>query len=331
VKVFVTGGTGLIGSHVVERFVALGHDVHAMVRSPAGARTVAALGAVPVRGCVEHEEDWAACADADVIVHAAALIIAPTTWDRYATVNIGGTRFAVRAAAKADARLIHISSIAVYGLRPDAYARGGIDESFPYAPIADADYYARSKREAEEVLWSEAERLGVSAVALRPCLIYGERERLFMSRLLRVLRFGVAPIVGPGTNTLAMVYAGNVVDAVECAVARPHVTGPFNTTNDGGFTQREFYETIARGMQRRIRQIRVPLPLVLAVGRAWRLAYKLTHPGKYVGVGASSGRFMARTNPYTSDKAARELGWIPRTEPRVALQRSVEWFVQPSD
>ena len=177
------------------------------------------------------------------------------------------------------------------------------------------------------MLWNEAARLDVSAVALRPCLIYGEHERLFMRRLLRILRLGVAPIVGPGHNRLAMVYAGNVVDAIECAVARPSVTGPFNTTNDGGFTQREFYATIARGMNRSIRQVRVPLLLVLAVGRLWYWIYKLTHPGKYMGIGSSSGHFMARDNPYTSTKAERELAWVPGTPPDVALRRSVEWFL----
>jgi nucleoside-diphosphate-sugar epimerase len=330
-NIFITGGTGLVGSHAITRFAPQGHDVRALVRSADGARMVEALGASAVQGCVENADDWASADDADLIIHAAALVVASTSWDRYAAVNVEGTRHAVAVAAAAGARLIYVSSIAVYGLRPDAHAPGGIDETFPFAPIAPADYYARSKREAEEVLWQEAERLGVSAVALRPCLIYGERERLFMQRLLHILRLGVAPIVGPGHNRLGMVYAGNVVDAIECAVARPHVTGAFNTTNDGGFTQREFYATIARGMKRGIRQVRVPTALVLGVGRLWYLAYKLTHPGQYMGVGSSSGRFMARENPYTSIKAERELGWVPQTPPDVALQRSVEWFLDGRD
>jgi nucleoside-diphosphate-sugar epimerase len=327
VRVFVTGGTGLVGSHAITRFVEGGHEVRALVRSAAGARMVEGWGAEPILGCVEQEADWKTAADTDLIIHAAALVVTSTSWSQYEAINVRGTLFAVRAAASAGARLVHISSIAVYGLKPDSYAAGGIDESFPYNPIREADYYARSKREAERVLWSEAERLGVSAVALRPCLIYGERERLFMRRLLQILRLGIAPIVGPGHNRLGMVYAGNVVDAIECAVARPEITGAFNTTNDGGFTQREFYATIARGMRRRIRQVPVPLFLVLAIGRLWHLTYKLTHPGKYMGVGSSSGRFMARENPYTSSKAERELGWIPQTPPAVALRRSVEWFL----
>ena len=326
-KVFITGGTGLVGGHAIERFVGRGHTVTAMVRSDDGARAVEALGATAVRGRVEHEADWAHADGADLIIHAAALVITSTTWEQYAAVNVNGTLFAARAAARANARLVHISSIAVYGLRHDSSAPGGIDESFTHNPIADADYYARSKRDAETALWREADRLGVSAVALRPCLIYGERERLFMGKLLRILRLGVVPIIGPGDNRLAMVYAGNVIDAVECAVARPDVTGAFNTTNDGGFTQREFYEIIARASGRRMRFVRVPLLLVLAVGRLWYLVYKLTHPGKYMGVGSSSGHFMSRENPYTSEKAVRELGWTPQTPPAVALQRSVEWFL----
>lgn len=326
-RIFVTGGTGLVGSHAIERFAARGHDVVAMARAEHGRHLVQQLGATPAIGCVERAEDWQAAVGADVILHAAAIVIDPTGWERFDQVNVRGTLHAVRAAAACGARLLHVSSVAVYGRQPEAGRTSRVTEDLPFGPIAKAEYYARSKREAEAVLWDEAARLGVSAAAVRPCVIYGERERLFMSRLLRLLRHGIAPLVGRGDNTLAMVYVGNVVDALECALRRPDVTGPFNTTNDGGFTQRELYEIAGEALGRRILLVRIPEAAAIAGAAAWRIAHRLARPGRYTGVGSSGGRFLAQDNPYDSGRAIRELGWRPGTEAKAALRRSVEWFL----
>jgi len=330
-KAFVTGGTGLVGSHSIERLVSQGHEVVAMARSDAGMQIVRDLGANPVRGIVEDLESWRSARGAEVIIHAAALITTSTTWEAFERVNVHGTRLAVHAAAKTGARLVHLSSVAVYGRQPTAGNSGSVDESAPFGHIAAADSYARSKRLAEEVLWAEAERLGVSAVALRPCVIYGERERLFMSRLLSLLRFGVAPIVGSGTNTLAMVYVGNVIDAVVAALARPDVTGPFNVANDGGLTQREVYQIVAEVTGRPIRMVRFPVAAVVAFGTAWHLGHRILRPRRYSGFGSSSGHFIARNNPYSSARAERELKWQPTTPSREAWRRAVHWFVEHGD
>ena len=327
-RVFVTGGTGLVGSHAIERLVRAGHDVVAMARSERGRPFLGALGATYAPGHVEQAEAWAAASGVDAIVHAAAIVTDPAGWESFHRINVEGTRAAVRAAASSGARLVHISSVAVYGRRPVPAGNGRVTEDSAFGPIGGAEFYARSKREAEAVLWDEAVRLGVSAVALRPCVIYGERERLFMERMLRFLRYGVAPLVGRGDNTLAMVYVGNVVDAIEAALERQEITGPFNTANDGGFTQREFFEIVGEASGRRIRLLRIPEPVAVGIGAGGHLVARAFHPRRYAGLGSSSGRFLARDNPFDSSRAERELGWRPRSEAKDALRRSVRWFLE---
>ncbi len=326
-RVFVTGGTGLVGSHVIERMAKHGHAVRALVRSAAGRRTVEGLGAAGTDGAVEDERSWRAARDCDLIIHAAAIVVTPDTWQRYRAINVEATRLAVRAAAAARARLILLSSVAVYGRRPDEARSGPVDEDAPFGPIASADFYARSKRDAEAALWRETQRLGVSAIALRPCVIYGERERLFMTKLLGALRFRIAPIVGSGRNTLSMIYVENVVDAIEQAIAHPDVAGAFNVANDGGFTQRALYDVIGSEAGRRIRTVTVPIPAAVAVGHAWQTAHRLLRPGRYTGVGSASGHFLGRDNPFTSAKAHDVLGWQPQTDAQFGLRRTVRWFL----
>ena len=326
-RVFVTGGTGLVGSHAIERLAAAGHEVRALVRSQQGADFVRTLGADPARGSVEDRASWKAAERSDAIIHGAALVTTPTTWDVYRSVNVEGTRRAAETAARLGARLVHVSSVAVYGRQPGADGTDGVGEDAPFGTIAPADFYARSKREAEQVVWEVASAQDVSAVALRPCVIYGERERLFLSRLLGLLRFGIAPVVGSGHNQLAMVYIGNVIDALMSALDRPHITGPFNTANDGGLTQREFYRIVGEVTGRRLREVRVPVRAATMAGTAWHWVHRLVRPGRYTGVGSSSGQFMARDNPYTSARATRELDWRPSTPPTRAFGRTVRWFL----
>jgi nucleoside-diphosphate-sugar epimerase len=328
VKVFVTGGSGLLGSHTIERLVASGCRVQALTRSEPARRFVTSLGAAPLHGTVKDEATWRALDPVDAIVHSAALVTTPTDWAAYERVNVEGTRQAVRAAGRANARLVHVSSVAVYGRQPSAGSGDAVAEDAPFGAIAEADYYARSKRLAEAVVWHESARLGVSAVALRPCVIYGERDRLLMGPVLRATRFGIAPLVGSGENRLAMVYVGNVVDALVAALDRPSATGPFNIANDGGFTQRDFYQIIGEASGRRLRLMRIAPRTAVAAGKVWHAVTHLIHPKRYRGVGASSAHFLARDNPYTSARAVRELGWIPTTEPHEALHRTVRWFVE---
>jgi nucleoside-diphosphate-sugar epimerase len=316
-----------VGSHAIEQLVREGHEVQAMVRSAAGRRAVEDLGATGLLGSVERPESWQAADTYDAIVHAAALVVEPAGWERYRAVNVHGTRLAVEAAARHGARLVHISSVAVYGSRPERSQHALIAEDTPLGPIREAGYYARSKRLAEATLWQRAEELGVSAVALRPCVIYGERDRIFLARLLDVLRLRLVPIVGDGNNPLAVVYAGNVAEAVRCALARPDVQGEFNTANDGDLTPHEFFETIAEVSGTRLHFVRIPVGAATVLANVAHLPRRVLRPRRYAPDAAAGIRFMARPNPYTSAKAERELGWRPSTPPREALRRTVEWFV----
>lgn len=325
--VFVTGGSGLVGSHVIEQLTRRGVPSRALVRSDAAAVLVSRLGADPVRGSVEDPASWDAARDASAIVHAAAHVVKAADWAEYQRVNVHATELAARA-AESGARLVHLSSVAVYGRSPGKTSSGGkITEDEPFGRIAQADFYARSKRMAEETLWRCVDERGISAVALRPCVIYGERERIFMRRLIRLLRLGLIPLTGPGDNRLAIVYAGNVADAVLRAIERPNVEGPFNITNDGTITQREFFEIAARALGKHVRFVHIPPGLM--TGATWLVsrALRTLRPGKYGGIGGSGGRFMARDNPYSSERARSELGWDPPHDAREALERTVRWVL----
>jgi nucleoside-diphosphate-sugar epimerase len=320
VTVLVTGGSGLVGSHVIEALRARGVPVRALAR-PAAAAAVASLGAEPVTGDVTDAAAWQrACAGGVTgIVHAAAIVQRPVPWATYEAVNVGGTRLAVAAARAARARLVHVSSVAVYGgsadYRPERERR---TEDTPFRPIAEHDGYARSKREAEALVRAAATADGFTAIAIRPNVIYGERDRLFTPRVIRAVRARVVPQIGPGTNYLSCVYAGNVATAVVAALEAP-VSGfrAYNVTTDAPppLTVREFLEAFAAACGVRPRFFRLPTGVARVALGLW------TGPA----LARAALSFITGENPYVTDRARAELDWTPPVAAREAIARTVRW------
>lgn len=329
-SVLVTGGSGMIGSHVIAALVARGDTVRALVR-PAARPAVEALGATAIAGDVTDPAAWArAATGVRAIVHAAALVAPSAPLEVFLAVNVGGTQHAIATARASGARLVHVSSVAVYGRTAgDGTGRASVTEDFPFQKIWERDYYAQSKRRAEEVLWEEVARGGVAAVVIRPNVIYGEYDRLFSPRVVRAVRGGIVPQIGPGGNHLSCVYAGNVAAAIVLALDAPAALGrAYNTTDDGpdAFTQAAFVDAFAAALGARVRRVRMPYRVARFAVSAWARWQMIVRPGRYPGIGGSAVRFLAGENPFVAERARRELGWRPVVEPREAVRRTVAWL-----
>lgn len=324
-RVFLTGGTGLIGSHVAALLRERGDEVVALHREGADASFLESLGCALREGNVRDppERIAEAAAGCDAVVHGAGLVYAREPWPRVRGVNVEGTEHVLRGAALAGARhAVFLSSVAVYG--PVA---GPVDEDTPLdAPLRPTELYARSKREAEAVARA-LHGAGVIAVTiLRPAAVYGERDRLFAPLLERVLRLPVIPLLGGGRNTIPVVYAGNVAAGVLAVLAGTGSGRAYNLSQDHPLTQRQLLEGLARELGRRRRFIGVPGWLVWLVARA----------ADAVGAGVPGARELPlrriawlglRDNPYRAERARAELGWDPPFSHGEGLARTAAWLL----
>jgi len=322
--ILVTGGSGLVGSHVITALRARGHAVRALAR-PGAVGPVRDLGAFAVPGDVTDPETWqrAGGGGLEAIVHAAAIVQRPgTTFADYEAVNVGATRLAVETARATRARLVFVSSVAVYGGSSDYRAAPERrTEDYPFRPIAAADFYARTKRAAEEVVRAAAERGDIVAIAVRPNVIYGERDRQFTPRLVRAVRARVVPLIGPGTNHLSCVYAGNLAGAIVAALEGGAPRSGFrayNITADAPppLEARQFLEAIADACGVHPRFLRLPIPVA-------RLAIALWSGPS---LARAAMAFITGENPYPVDRAMTELGWTPALTARAAIARTVHWL-----
>ena len=318
--IFLTGGTGLLGIHTIKTLVARGEPVLALARSADSASTLRELGAVPLMGRVEDPSMWQRLPECRAIIHSAALVYSQGGWSSYQQVNVDSTRLAAQRARSLGVPLIHISSVAVY--RDSARAAPGtMDESSAIGSLGEGLPYPRSKRLAEQAVWEECGR-GLKAIALRPCVIYGEGDRLFLPNLIRRALRGWFPQIGDGRQTLPMVYAGNVAQAVVAALESSDGWGrPYNITNDDDLTGAQLIALLSEGVGRPIRAERVPRALarVLAGAVDFITAFRRSNlPGLSAAV-----RFLGNGNPYNSAAARKALGWSPTEVHREALPRSV--------
>lgn len=328
-SVLVTGGTGLVGRHVIEALRARGQRVRALARTDRAAAELRALGVDPVPGDLTDPASLAAAVlGTRAVVHAGAVVLSRRGWPHYHATNVAATEAVARGAAEHGARLVYLSSVAVYGRRTTYDGGAGtVTEDFGLdRPLFPGDHYARSKREAELAVWRVAAETGLSAVALRPCVIYGEWDRHFAVRVAQMLRRGVAPLIGDGANPLSVVYAGNVAAAALAALERRDVTGAFNVANDGTLSQRDFVERFAAGLGVRVRLVRVPRALAWSAARAADGLLRLARPAAPMTTLRTAVQFLSSPNPFVSARAARELDWRPAVAPAEAVERTGRWY-----
>src|SRR4051812_1576110 len=219
----VTGGTGLLGSHIAERLSARGTPVRALVRAGSESSFLESLGVEIVRGDLT---DPSACAEAvrgvRTIYHAAAKVGDWGSWREFQVGCLDPTQNLAEAAVEAGVqRFLHISSTSAYG-HPE---EGGppIDETAPMGQnLWIWDGYTRSKVESEQALWRLVATRGLRLTVIRPSWLYGERDRTTTARLMERLRRGRVPLIGWGNNPLSAVYVGIVADA---AILASHDAG----------------------------------------------------------------------------------------------------------
>ena len=252
-KALVTGATGFVGGHLVERLARDGHEVTALVRSPAKAARLVQQGIRLEPGDLQDDAALArAVAGQDVVFHVAGSVAARNE-AAYMAGNRDGTRNVVRAAEAAGRpRFIHVSSMAAGGPSRKGVPMTAADRPHPVTA------YGRSKLAAEEVVRAST----LSWTILRPPTIYGPNDRDNLIKVFRIARTGIAPVFGDGSMELSAVYAPDLADALVLAAEAPAAAGQVYYANHPEvLTSAGLVRLIGAAMGRTVRIFGVPEPL----------------------------------------------------------------------
>jgi dihydroflavonol-4-reductase len=324
-KILVTGATGLIGSHLVERLTARRYDLRALVRSTSDLHRLRGLGLELAYGDVR--DYWAvreAVRGVNVVYHLAGMMRDWGPNRLFREVNVGGTENVCRAcAAEGVARLVHVSSVAATGM--EDYP-GVKDETAPLLTDPRRCHpYCYSKAQGERVVRRAARERGLRATILRPGYVYGPRELnvgiYIVARLLQ-RRFYLLP--GNGRNVHQMIYVTDVARGLELALQEGAV-GETYVLVGPRTTARQVYAALAGAMGRRP-PIYVPKAVGWALGVVLKAAYQAARAKRAPLITPFRLGILVNNNAWDGTKAERELGFRYRVGLEEGMRTAVHWW-----
>jgi UDP-glucose 4-epimerase len=300
VKVLVTGGSGFIGSHVVDRVRARGHEVRIfdLVPSTYHEDVDTVLGDLCDPGDVGRALDGC-----DAVVHLAAVADVdkvaqdPALTDR---VNVHGTQVLLEGVRdRKIGRFVYASTIWVYG---DAAGPEALDEDTPLDH--PKHFYTATKIAGEMYTVSYGELYGVEWTILRFGIPYGPRARptaVVPAFTAKALAGQPLTIAGDGTQSRRFVYVEDLAEGVAAALVPAAANRVYNLVG------RE--NTSVRAIARAVRDVVGDVPIVHIDGRAGDL----------------------RGGNISGERAARELGWEPTTAFVEGVRRYVDWLTADAE
>jgi nucleoside-diphosphate-sugar epimerase len=243
-RIFLTGGTGYIGSAVLDAFVRAGHHVDALVRNSEKAERVQARGASPVLGDAAEPASYAdAAASADGVVLTAfedsrrGVIVDATTIDAVLSTPVRPGRF-----------VIYTSGVWILGPAP-----ASVDETATVHPIEHVAW-----RPSHERRILDAATAGWRAVVVRPGIVYGGTGGIVGDLLLDASN-SLIRVVGSGDNHWPLVYDRDLADLYVRLATSPDAAGIYHANDEGDETVNDIVRAISEHAKTEPSVRRVPL------------------------------------------------------------------------
>ncbi len=294
----VTGATGFVGSHLLDRALATGWRVRALTRRPQADRA----GIEWISGALDRTDSLTElCRGSDSVIHIAGVVNAP---DRagFEAGNVTGTRNMADAAMAAGVgHFIHVSSLA--------------------ATQPQLSDYGATKAGAEETVMES----GLAWTIVRPPAIYGPRDTE-MLELFRMARRGLMLLPPDTSARLSVIHVEDLAQLLlALAQAGPEHAGRIFEADDGtpdGWSHAQFAHAVGQAMDKSVRPLGAPrtvLNLAAAIDRAIRGSKAKLTPDRV--------RYFCHPD-WTIDPARRPPAdlWQPHIATSHGLQATVAWY-----
>lgn len=313
-RALVTGGTGFVGSHVVDELLEHGYHVRTAVRATSDLRWLRGKDVEQVEADLVTDDLGPLVHDVDVTFHVAGLTRG--SGPSLERANVLATQRLAKAVAShgPNARVVFCSSLAAVG--PNTLDHPA---TLDQAPAPDSDY-GRSKLAAERVLLSTP---GLDVTILRPGGVYGPRDEDTLP-FFQMSAKGFAATPGVRRRQVQLVHARDVGMACRLAGEVPGSIGRSYFINHPEILEWPRIMRAMRGaVDRSVLAVPVPSPLLKAVGAVAGL----------FGSGNAGSLDYRRASDmvepaWTADVAPAmdELGWRPTFDLDLGFRRTAQWY-----
>jgi dihydroflavonol-4-reductase len=311
----VTGGAGLLGSHVTRLLVERGDDVRVAVRPSSRLDNLEGLDAQTVIADVlDRAAVRRALRGVERVFHVAGMTNLRAHPQALWRANVEGTRVMLEEALRARVeRVFYTSSVAAVGPAP---RRSTADERQPFPRGADVIPYVRAKREAE-VQALRIAALGLPLVIVCPAHVFGRGDvnRSSTELVLRFLRRQIPAYVDGALNIVDVedVARGQLLADERGRTGERYILGNRNFTLD------RLFADLGRLSGVEPPALKLPLPAALALARGFE-----TMPGT-APITVTEVRAVSQWWAFRSTKAKRELGWKP-SHHEDTLETTIAWY-----
>ena len=321
-KFLVTGASGYIGGHLVEKLSEIGMETIAFVRPTSNIERLKSINNVEIRfgDLTDYSSVKRAVEGIQVVYHVGGLVNDWGDYQKFYRANFLGTENIIRASLGASVKkFIYTSTIGVLNLS----GRRTIREDDPYGHGIGS--YRRSKIEAEKLVRSYS---GIMpTVIIRPAVVYGPEDPQCTLRSLRYARKHLLFLVGKGKGFFPHLYIDNLIDTLLRAAKKEAAIGEiFNLTDGANTLTKEFFSYINRIAGKGKICIFLPYP-VAWIGALFMDAFShLT--GKPPLLSWTALEFLTLKCRFNISKAREKLGFNPSISLSERMDRVNFWWRQ---
>lgn len=321
-RVFVTGGTGFVGSHVVEKLVEGGHDPLCLVRQTSNTEHLDALDVdTHVGSLADVETMRGALEQADAVIHIAG-VIKVRDFDDFYAINGEATGELARLAHQINPeldRFVYVSSVSAQGP-----SQGRTPRPAEQAP-EPVSHYGRSKLLGEERVEPLSDDLPITI--FRPPPVYGPRDYEMLAAF-QMAKYGIAPVYGDGEGYLSLIHVHDLADAIVTSIEVEHPSGSVFTIDDG---EVHTWKSLTRGFGEAMGKspLHVPVPRVIfsVAGHVSEAFGRLTN--RAVIFNTDKVAEMSQESWVCGHEKLRELlDWEPQWPIECGARQTADWYIE---